>query len=126
LPVPHEIVAAIIQQQQQLQAEGYAHTYPDAHFLMLEDEGMPVGRVVLNRSPRDLRVVDLSIAPAARRKGHARAVLRALQERAADEGLSVSLRVRRDNPEARALYASLGFERTASDEMAEQMRWMKA
>ena len=124
LPVPRAVIDAIAAHQRQLQAAAYAQAYPQAHCLVLEDEGVPVGRVVLNRAHADLRVVDLSIAPAMRRKGHARAVLRALQERAEQEGWSVSLRVRRDNAQARALYAGAGFRLVASDETAEQLRWM--
>lgn len=123
LPVPREVVDAIISQQEQLQAQGYAQSFPHARTLVLEHLGVPVGRLVLNEGDGDLRVVDISVAPAERRRGHARGVLGALQRRARDEGASVTLRVRRDNPNARALYISLGFEVTGGDEASEQMRW---
>lgn len=126
LPVPREVVDAIIRQQQQLQAQGYAQSFPHARTLVLEHLGAPVGRLVLNEAPGELRVVDISVAPGERRRGHARSVLGALQQRARQEGGSVSLRVRRDNPAARALYLSLGFEVTGGDEASEQMRWTPA
>lgn len=123
LPVPREVIDAIIGQQERLQAQGYAQAYPQARTLVLEHLGAPVGRLVLNEAPGELRVVDVSVAPAARRRGHARAVLAALQQRARADRASVTLRVRRDNPHARALYAAMGFVATGGDEVSEQMRW---
>lgn len=123
LPVPRTVVDAIIAHQQKLQAKGYAEAWPQAHYLVLEDGATPVGRLVLDRAPGRLRVVDLSIAPAARRRGHARAVLEALQECAGREACVLTLRVRADNPAARALYASLGFEPVEADASGEQLRW---
>jgi ribosomal protein S18 acetylase RimI-like enzyme len=123
LPVPREVAMAIIAQQEQLQRRGYEQAYPQAQFLVLEHLGAPVGRLVLNAAAGELRVVDLSVEPGQRRRGHARAVLRSLQEWARREGTVVSLRVRKDNPNARALYASLGFAPVSGDEVSEQMRW---
>lgn len=126
LPVPREVVDAIIRQQEQLQIQGYAQSFPHARTLVLEHLGVPVGRLVLNEAQGELRVVDISVAPQARRRGHARAVLGALQRRGHEEGARVTLRVRRDNPNARALYVSLGFEVTGCDEASEQMCWTPA
>jgi ribosomal protein S18 acetylase RimI-like enzyme len=126
LPVPRDVIEAITRHQQQLQADGYAQAFPGAQYLVLEHLAAPIGRVVINVALGELRVVDMSIAPPARRRGHARAVLRALQQRAIDDGSTVALRVRKDNPGARKLYASLGFEVVSADESAEQMRWTPA
>jgi ribosomal protein S18 acetylase RimI-like enzyme len=123
LPVPREVAMAIIAQQEQLQRQGYQQSYPEARFLVLEHLGAAVGRLVLNDAAGELRVVDISVAPGQRRRGHARAVLRALQQRAMEEGMAVTLRVRKDNPNARALYVSLGFGVVSGDEVSEQMRW---
>lgn len=124
LPVPREVIAAIIRHQHALQSLGYADAFPNAEYLVLEHHGAPIGRAVLNSTPRELRLVDLSIVPRERRLGHARAVLVALQERAAAAGCALALRVRNDNDEARALYGSLGFTVVATDEVAQQMRWV--
>jgi ribosomal protein S18 acetylase RimI-like enzyme len=123
LPVPREVIDAITRHQQQLQTAGYLASYPGAQFLLLEHLGAPVGRLVLHEADGELRVVDISIAPAARRRGHARSVLRSVMERAAAQSAAVTLRVRKDNPSARRLYASLGFDVTGEDEVSEQMRW---
>lgn len=123
LPVPPELAAAIIGHQQQLQAAGYARDYPGARYFLLEHAGVAIGRIVLDAGAGETRVVDLAIAPEARRRGYAREVLRALQDRAQEDGRTLALRVLRDNAGARALYESLGFAEVSSDEMAIQMRW---
>lgn len=123
LPVPTGVVSSIIRHQQQLQSASYATDFPNAEHLLLEHEGTPVGRAVIHQSREETRLVDLSIAPEARRRGHARAVLRALQERATHDAMSITLRVRKDNAAARALYLSHGFVATGEDEVSEQMCW---
>jgi ribosomal protein S18 acetylase RimI-like enzyme len=123
LPVPREVIDGITRHQQQLQTLGYLASFPDAQFLLLEHLGAPVGRLVLHEADCELRIVDIAIAPAARRRGHARSVLRSIQDRAAGQSAALTLRVRKDNPNARRLYASLGFAVTGEDEVAEQMRW---
>jgi len=68
-----------------------------------------------------LRVVDLSVAASARRRGVARAVLRALQE----EETAMALRVRADNAPARALYGKLGFTRQRTDAATLELGWRR-
>jgi ribosomal protein S18 acetylase RimI-like enzyme len=123
IPVPREVVDAIIRHQQQLQGQGYAASFPRAQYLVLEHLGAPVGRLVLNEGAGELRVVDISIMPRERRRGHARAVLLSLQERARACSAALTLRVHRHNLNARALYASMGFVAISGDEVSEQMRW---
>jgi ribosomal protein S18 acetylase RimI-like enzyme len=126
LPVPQSVRDAIIAHQRQLQADDYRARYPRADYLIVEEGGVPVGRVVVDRAAGTLRVVDLAIAPPARRRGHARAVLVALQLQAAAQGCVLRLRVRLDNIVARALYAALGFEEEHSADGFAQLRWAPA
>lgn len=123
LPVPAELAAAIIGHQRQLQAAGYAREFPNAQYFVLEEEEVRVGRLVIDCRAGVIRVVDLAIAPEARRRGHARSVLQGLQEQARRDGSALVLRVLRDNLGARSLYESLGFVEVSSDELALQMRW---
>jgi ribosomal-protein-alanine N-acetyltransferase len=59
----------------------------------------------------ETHVIDLVVAPANRRRGHARALLRTLLNAARSRGSKVALlEVRRSNGAALTLYASLGFE----------------
>jgi ribosomal protein S18 acetylase RimI-like enzyme len=123
LPVPREVIDGITRHQQKLQTLGYLASFPDAQFLLLEHLGVPVGRLVLHEADGEIRIVDIAIAATARRRGHARSVLRSIQGRAAGQSAALTLRVRKDNPNARTLYALLGFAVTEEDEVSEQMRW---
>lgn len=59
----------------------------------------------------EMHLLNLSVAPAARRRGHAQALLDALEESCRREGLpQLWLEVREGNVAARALYRRRGFE----------------
>jgi len=121
LPVPRSVIEGIARHQRQLQLADYARRYPVCEsWLVLEGE-RPVARVVLDRSGGVLRVVDLSVAASARRRGIARSVLRALQE----EGSAMALRVRADNAAARALYDRLGFTIQRTDAATLELGWRR-
>jgi ribosomal-protein-alanine N-acetyltransferase len=59
----------------------------------------------------EMHLLNLSVAPSARRRGHAQALLDALEEACRREGLpQLWLEVREGNAAARALYRRRGFE----------------
>jgi ribosomal protein S18 acetylase RimI-like enzyme len=59
----------------------------------------------------------ITVAESVRRQGYGRAILRALEELLADEGIEeLRLNVNRTNEPARALYAGAGYEQTSGDE----------
>lgn len=63
---------------------------------------------------RDADIQTIAVAPFARRRGLGRLMMQQLIEEARDRGAEqVFLEVRADNPNARALYESLGFEQLA-------------
>lgn len=119
-------VASIIGMQQRAQASGYRHSFPDAVYLVLEQEGEPVARIVVNVSSAEMRLVDIAVMPQVRGKGFGSAVLRALQQCAAENKLPLTLAVHHSNPNAKRLYQALGFQSRSFDEMSEQMIWNKA
>ncbi|MEJ0026240.1 MAG: GNAT family N-acetyltransferase [Rhizomicrobium sp.] len=91
------------------QSMHYRRVYEHADFLIVEREGKPVGRLILDRRPDDWRIVDISLLPQSRGRGLGTALLRAVQREAVSAGAkTVSLSVENANP-ARALYARLGF-----------------
>ena len=113
----------LLKMQQQMQQAGFRNNFPNARHRILESAGQPIGRVVVDASPTDLRLVDIAILPQARRAGAARAVLLAMQSAARHQRLGVSLAVSKTNQAARALYLALGFQVIAQDELFEQMAW---
>jgi len=83
----------------------------DRVWLVAEEDGACVGYAGIMLAPDAAHVMNIAVAPDARRRGTARALLLALAEAAAARGASVlTLEVRRSNTPAVELYRRLGFE----------------
>jgi ribosomal protein S18 acetylase RimI-like enzyme len=120
--LPDGLADMLVPQQQQLQALGYRQAFPGAREFIIESNGTPAGRLVLDEQRQHQRVVDIAVLPALRGRGLARAVLRDLQL----DGRDLLLSVAHDNVPALRLYASLGFKEEARDEVRASMRWQSA
>ena len=119
LPVPRGVIEGIARHQRAMQVEDYARRFAAPETWLITQGELPVARIVLAEAEGALRVVDLSVAQAARRKGIASCVLRALQ----DEHQHITLRVRTANLAARLLYERLGFALWRSDHEAMELEW---
>jgi ribosomal protein S18 acetylase RimI-like enzyme len=92
-----------------LQDKHYREHYAGADFLIIEQGGKPVGRLVLDRSTSRWHIVDIALVPVQRGRGTGRALLQAILDAASKAGVTgVGLNVESDN-RARGLYARLGF-----------------
>lgn len=79
--------------------------------LLAEQDGEPLGFALGRVAVDEAEVLTIAIRPEARRRGHARALLRALMETAASRGAeALFLEVSERNDAARTLYAALGAE----------------
>jgi GNAT superfamily N-acetyltransferase len=116
-------VASLIAMQQRIQAAGYRQNFPDAACLLLEHDGTPCGRIVVEAGALALRLVDIALLPETRGQGLGSHILRALQACAAGVGLPLTLAVHHSNPHARRLYLSLGFQSSGRNDISEQMMW---
>jgi ribosomal protein S18 acetylase RimI-like enzyme len=116
-------VASLIAMQQRFQAAGYRNDFPGASYLLLEHQGLPCGRIVVDAGPLALRLVDIALLAEVRGQGLGSHILRALQACAAWSGLSLTLAVHHSNPRARRLYLALGFQSNGRNEVSEQMMW---
>jgi len=89
------------------------------HYLVAVDEDAPgelagYAGLLAPRGSGDGDIQTIAVAPSARRRGLGRMLVLALLDAARDRGATqVFLEVRADNPNARALYDSLGFEEIA-------------
>lgn len=118
-------VAMLMADQLRLQQIHFAAAYPRAdHWLVLRD-GSPVGRMIVDRSRADWRLVDLLLAHEARGAGLGSRLMAGLQAAAAGaDAASITLDVGFDNAPALALYRKAGFVETPSEtEIAVAMRW---
>lgn len=99
---------AFVDQQFAAQCTHYRTNYPGAHFSIICDDDVRVGRLYLHEREQEFRIMDLAIVAEHRRRGIGSAVVSRVLERAAATGKAVTIHVEQFNP-ARALYQRLGF-----------------
>jgi ribosomal protein S18 acetylase RimI-like enzyme len=103
----------------------YAANYPAAeNWIILDSDGTPIGRHLIDRTPYGYRCVDIAILPTHQRSGLGTAALRLLQQQTAalQPPAECHLQVNKDNPALR-LYLRLGFLPFAEDELSYEMKW---
>ncbi len=116
---------AFLRQQFQAQDSYYRQHYPGAEFWVIERRGEAIGRLYLHHRPREIRLMDIALLPAARGAGLGEALLRGLMERAAQEGKTLTIHVEKLN-RARRLYQRLGFEVVADRGVYDFLQWRPA
>lgn len=121
--LPAALAGQMVAMQRQAQEQACRYEWPGAITLVVEMDGAPAGRVVLADQSACVRVVDLAVLPAFRRRGCATGVLRRIQHKAAERGCDVALCVAHYNAAARRLYLSLGFHEDGRDDFRASLRW---
>jgi ribosomal protein S18 acetylase RimI-like enzyme len=99
---------AFIEHQFAAQDGHYRGNYPGATLDLIEVDGERAGRLYVHRGPRDIRIMDIALAPAFRGRGIGTALLQSLIDEAEGSGRKLSIHVEMNNP-ARFLYGRLGF-----------------
>jgi len=123
MPVDAVFISQMIKMQQHVQMEGVRMNYPEAMHCIIENAGLPVGRIIFTTNDHDLRLIDIAISPRAQRQGIARAVLLAMQLDAKTHCRDIHLAVEQTNFAARGLYMQMGFTTQSANALFEQMRW---
>ncbi len=124
---PDATKTAFLAQQFDFQRRQYEQVYPGAEFHVIVHGDEPIGRIYVDRTGRDLALIEISLLPEWRGRGIGAALLEHLQQEVG-AGLRdrVSLQVNPENP-ARRLYARMGFvERPPASEFQEasiEMVW---
>lgn len=113
---------AFLRMQWDLQIRSYAHQFPDAQIYLIHDGHERAGRIILQRAPDHIRIIDLSLLPEFRSRGIGTSLLHSLQRESRTNAIPLLLSVTPWNP-ARRLYERLGFEITGGTEMTLSMRW---
>jgi ribosomal protein S18 acetylase RimI-like enzyme len=116
----------LIRMQQQLQTMGYQQMYPQATYWLLTQHTQPIGRLVINQTPSEIRLVDWALVPQARGQGVGLLLLHKLQEMASQEACALHLSVRKDNSAAHRLYYRAGFSTWREDALFEHRQWLPA
>ena len=98
-----------LRQQFEAQRQHYDRHYPDAEWLVIQVEGEDAGRLYIEEWRDQIRIIDIALLPAARRRGFGAAILEDVIAQASRGAKKVSIHVEKNNP-AMELYRRLGFE----------------
>ena len=99
---------AFLRDQFALQDQHYRRHYPNAERLVVERDGVPIGRMLVDVSTSDVRLMDVALLPDARRQGVGTALLTRLLAFADAMCVPVTLHVEPFNPALR-MYQREGF-----------------
>ncbi len=115
---------AFCEMQFDAQHSHYQKHYPDALWLVIEQENRPIGRLYLERWPKEHRIIDIALLPETRGRGIGAALLQDLQKSAAeDDARGIGIHVEKANP-AMALYHRLGFTTVEDKGVYDLLLWM--
>ena len=122
-PFPEALLEQIMRHQFMAQTVGYRDQFPQAAFDIVELDGAPVGRMVVDRPGEEIHLVDVAITPERRGQGLGGVLLRALTEEAVAAGVPVRLQVASSNDPSYRLYLRHGFRQVAETPMHIEMEW---
>ncbi|MDQ0116209.1 GNAT family N-acetyltransferase [Paenibacillus harenae] len=114
------MIRSFLLMQWNAQKLSYAQQYPDSKQFLVVTEKMPVGRVIVSQTDKEIRLVDLIILSAYRNAGIGTSLLQQFQNEAFSTCLPVRLSVLKTNP-AKELYIRLGFRLIGENDMYDFM-----
>jgi ribosomal protein S18 acetylase RimI-like enzyme len=107
------------------QRHHYRTYYPATEWGVLEDNGVPMGRLYLERRVTALLVIDIALLPEWRGRGIGTALMQWVCAQARSAGKSVTVVVEKYN-RAQTLYRRLGFREISDEGVYWDMEWHPA
>jgi len=105
-----------------LQHTHYQAHFPNARYEVICERGRPIGRLYVDRSDAEMRIMDIALLPEFRGRGIGRTLMEELLAEAKAAGLPVGLHVEATNA-AKRLYERLGFRVVEDVGVYERMEW---
>ncbi|MDQ6804010.1 MAG: GNAT family N-acetyltransferase [Actinomycetota bacterium] len=105
---PEAQTDAFIRMQFDAQTRHYRSFYPSASYSVIEVGGQSAGRLIVDRSDGEIRIVDLALLPEFRHAGVGRAVVERICEEADAHRLTIKCHVEQSNA-ARLFWEQLGL-----------------
>jgi ribosomal protein S18 acetylase RimI-like enzyme len=102
-------VKAFLRMQFGLQHSQYRQNYPGASFDIVLIDGVPAGRLYVERKKEGIRIIDIALLPEFRGQGIGGRIMTELAGEADAKRLTMSLHVEMNNP-VRKFYKTLGFK----------------
>jgi ribosomal protein S18 acetylase RimI-like enzyme len=111
VPWTPEQKEAFLRMQSNAQLKDYNLNHPHALFQVIERDGRPVGRLIIDNSGDTIHLMDIALLPEHRNQGIGTRLLQGLIEEGDRSNRPVRLHVETFNP-AQDLYTRLGFVKT--------------
>lgn len=121
--LPDDVRAQIMHHQFDAQTRSYASQFSKARFDIVELDGRPIGRIIVDYGPDEFHLVDQAIMPEHRNRGIGTAIMTDLIANARAAGLPITLMVADDNDPSKRLYDRLGFVTTKTEPVYLAMAW---
>lgn len=122
---PPAVRSAFLNMQFKAQRQGYRSSFPQADFQIILANGHAVGRMVVNRAPGELMLVDIALLPEHRSHGMGTALLKQLLREAEASGKPLRLSVIKGQRAGR-LYQRLGFKKIGESDLRDELEWRAA
>jgi ribosomal protein S18 acetylase RimI-like enzyme len=113
---------AFLRMQLRAQRQGYAADYPEADHQVILADDQPVGRLMVNRTEKEVILVDIAVLSEHRNRGLGAALIHDLMADCQASRKPLRLQVAKGNRAAR-LYKRLGFTTTGEDDIYCHMWW---
>lgn len=113
---------SFLRMQYQAQRSSYLMQIPEAEYSVIRCNGVGVGRLIVERTEKEIHVVDIALLPEFRAKGIGSTLMEAILTEASLGAKAVRLHVERFNPALR-WYERLGFEAVNGGPIYLEMVW---
>lgn len=121
LDKPEAEKQALMRMQFEAQSASYRSQYPASEHRMILAGGLPAGRVWIDGSPREIKVLDISISPEFQSQGLGTRILGDCIETARNSRKPLRHSVLKWNSRAIAFYLRLGFVPCGGDQFFLQL-----
>jgi ribosomal protein S18 acetylase RimI-like enzyme len=125
VPWTAEEKQAFIQMQFTAQRQSYAQQFPQAQWQVIMSEGVPIGRLIVDRAADEILIMDIALLPQYRNHGIGTALMCDLLAEARQTRRRVRLHVEFYNP-AQHLYERLGFIKIGEVGVYFELVWQPA
>ncbi|MBT9314089.1 GNAT family N-acetyltransferase [Leptothoe spongobia] len=122
VPWPEEQKQTFLEFQFNAQHTFYQNQFGDAAFWVIEQAGVPIGRLYLDRRADEIRIIDIALLPAYRDRGIGTALLNTILAVGQANNQPVRIHVEQNN-RALNLYRRLGFVQIGGESVYYLMEW---
>ncbi|MGH9931912.1 MAG: GNAT family N-acetyltransferase [Pyrinomonadaceae bacterium] len=113
---------AFLQMQFNAQSQSYQQQFPGAEYSVILYDGVPAGRLTVERTDESILLIDIALLPAHRNMGIGSSLIDDLKTEAQESGRPLRLDVENFNPAYR-LYERLGFKKIDEASFYYRMEW---